>query len=119
MTRSKRGRAGRDEGGPAVGAVVARSVRPGSFPTRSLEMLTGAVIYDLWRAAGPGLDFPAPCSVCAAAAGPVCHSRAAGLGGDRGQAAGRPYPPDTVWRKVRNGAYTQMDVRRELFHRPE
>jgi len=29
-----------------------------------------------------------------------------------------PYTPDTVWRKVRNGAYTQMEDRRELFHRP-
>jgi bifunctional non-homologous end joining protein LigD len=28
-----------------------------------------------------------------------------------------PYTPDTVWRKVRNGAYTQMDGRRDLFHR--
>jgi hypothetical protein len=27
-----------------------------------------------------------------------------------------PYTPDTVWRKVRNGAYTQMEGRRELFH---
>jgi ATP-dependent DNA ligase len=29
-----------------------------------------------------------------------------------------PYMPDTVWRKIRNGAYTQMNGRRELFHRP-
>jgi hypothetical protein len=29
-----------------------------------------------------------------------------------------PYTPDTVWRKVRNGAYTQMSGRGELFHRP-
>jgi hypothetical protein len=28
-----------------------------------------------------------------------------------------PYTPDTVWRKVRNGAYTQMGGRRDLFHR--
>jgi bifunctional non-homologous end joining protein LigD len=27
-----------------------------------------------------------------------------------------PYTPDTVWRKIRNGAYTQMEGRRELFH---
>jgi bifunctional non-homologous end joining protein LigD len=27
-----------------------------------------------------------------------------------------PYAPDTVWRKVRNAAYTQMEGRRELFH---
>jgi bifunctional non-homologous end joining protein LigD len=26
------------------------------------------------------------------------------------------YTPDTVWRKIRNGAYTQMEGRRELFH---
>jgi bifunctional non-homologous end joining protein LigD len=29
-----------------------------------------------------------------------------------------PYTPETVWRKIRNGAYTQMEGRRELFHRP-
>jgi bifunctional non-homologous end joining protein LigD len=29
-----------------------------------------------------------------------------------------PYAPGTVWRKVRNGAYTQMEGRRELFHPP-
>jgi ATP dependent DNA ligase domain len=28
-----------------------------------------------------------------------------------------PYTPDTVWRKVRNGGYTQMEGRRDLFHR--
>jgi ATP-dependent DNA ligase len=28
------------------------------------------------------------------------------------------YQPDTVWRKVRNGEYTQMPGRRDLFHRP-
>jgi bifunctional non-homologous end joining protein LigD len=28
-----------------------------------------------------------------------------------------PYTPDTVWRKVRNGAYTQTEGRRDLFHR--
>jgi ATP-dependent DNA ligase len=28
-----------------------------------------------------------------------------------------PYTPDTVWRKIRNGAYTQMEGRRDLFHR--
>jgi len=28
------------------------------------------------------------------------------------------YTPDTVWRKVRNGAYTQMEGRGELFHPP-
>jgi len=27
-----------------------------------------------------------------------------------------PYTPDTVWRKVRNGAYTQIEGRAELFH---
>jgi hypothetical protein len=27
-----------------------------------------------------------------------------------------PYTPDTVWRKIRNPAYTQMEGRRELFH---
>ena len=27
------------------------------------------------------------------------------------------YTPDTVWRKVRNGAYTQMEGPRDLFHR--
>ena len=27
-----------------------------------------------------------------------------------------PYAPDTLWRKIRNGAYTQMEGRRELFH---
>jgi bifunctional non-homologous end joining protein LigD len=27
-----------------------------------------------------------------------------------------PYTPDTVWRKVRNGAYTQMPGRGELFY---
>jgi hypothetical protein len=27
-----------------------------------------------------------------------------------------PYTPETVWRKVRNGAYTQMEGRGELFH---
>jgi bifunctional non-homologous end joining protein LigD len=29
-----------------------------------------------------------------------------------------PYAPDTVWRKVRNRAYTQMAGRRDLFHPP-
>jgi hypothetical protein len=29
-----------------------------------------------------------------------------------------PYTSDTVWRKIRNGAYTQMQGRRDLFHRP-
>jgi hypothetical protein len=28
-----------------------------------------------------------------------------------------PYTPDR-WRKIRNGAYTQMEGRRELFHPP-
>jgi len=28
-----------------------------------------------------------------------------------------PYTPDTVWRKVRNGAYTRMEGRRDLLHR--
>jgi bifunctional non-homologous end joining protein LigD len=28
-----------------------------------------------------------------------------------------PHTPDTVWRKIRNGAYTQMEGRRDLFHR--
>ena len=27
-----------------------------------------------------------------------------------------PYTPDVEWRKIRNGAYTQMEGRRELFH---
>ena len=27
-----------------------------------------------------------------------------------------PYTPDTVWRKIRNRAYTQMEGRRDLFH---
>jgi ATP-dependent DNA ligase len=27
-----------------------------------------------------------------------------------------PYAPDVEWRKIRNGAYTQMDGRGELFH---
>jgi ATP-dependent DNA ligase len=27
-----------------------------------------------------------------------------------------PYTPDTVWRKIRNGAYTQMEGRGDLFH---
>jgi ATP-dependent DNA ligase len=27
-----------------------------------------------------------------------------------------PYTPDVVWRKIRNGAYTQMKGRGELFH---
>jgi ATP-dependent DNA ligase len=27
-----------------------------------------------------------------------------------------PYTPDTVWRKIRNGAYTQIEGRRDLFH---
>lgn len=30
-----------------------------------------------------------------------------------------PYTPDTVWRKVRNGAYTQMEGRGDLFHLKE
>jgi hypothetical protein len=30
---------------------------------------------------------------------------------------GDRYMPDTVWRKIRNGAYTQMEGRRDLFHR--
>ena len=29
-----------------------------------------------------------------------------------------PYTPATVWWKIRNGFYTQMPARRELFHRP-
>jgi hypothetical protein len=28
------------------------------------------------------------------------------------------YTPDTVWRKVRNGAYTPMEGRRDFFHPP-
>jgi hypothetical protein len=28
------------------------------------------------------------------------------------------YMPHTVWRKIRKGAYTQIEGRRELFHRP-
>jgi hypothetical protein len=27
-----------------------------------------------------------------------------------------PYTPDVEWRKIRNGAYTQMEGRGELFH---
>jgi bifunctional non-homologous end joining protein LigD len=27
-----------------------------------------------------------------------------------------PYTPDVVWRKIKNGAYTQMEGRGELFH---
>ena len=30
-----------------------------------------------------------------------------------------PYTSDTVWRKIRNGAYTQIEGRRELFHPPK
>jgi ATP-dependent DNA ligase len=30
-----------------------------------------------------------------------------------------PYTPDTLWRKVRNGEYTQMPGRGELFHRAQ
>jgi hypothetical protein len=29
-----------------------------------------------------------------------------------------PYMPDTVWRNIRNGAYTQMEGRRDLFYPP-
>jgi hypothetical protein len=29
-----------------------------------------------------------------------------------------PYTPDTVCRKIRNRAYTQMEGRRDLFQRP-
>ena len=29
---------------------------------------------------------------------------------------GDPYTPETVWRKVKNRAYTQMEGRAELFH---
>jgi ATP-dependent DNA ligase len=27
-----------------------------------------------------------------------------------------PYAPGTEWRKIRNGAYTQMEGRGDLFH---
>jgi ATP-dependent DNA ligase len=27
-----------------------------------------------------------------------------------------PYTPDTIWRKMRNRAYTQMEGRRDLFY---
>jgi bifunctional non-homologous end joining protein LigD len=29
-----------------------------------------------------------------------------------------PYTQDTVWRKIRNGAYNQIEGRRHLFHPP-
>ena len=28
------------------------------------------------------------------------------------------YTPGTVWREIRDGVYTQMEGRRELFHGP-
>ena len=39
------------------------------------------------------------------------------LEGIVGKRLADPYSPDTVWRNVRNGEYTQTPGRGELFHR--